>query len=85
MLQRTCEVMKRLETDDPARIRAEGAIDLPTIQRYLNFHYSVTIDLFGADQSSNAATFYSSGLKGRYEEGKRADDHRLQAAHYRIL
>ena len=31
----------------------------------------MTIDLFGADQSSNAATFYSSGLKGRYEEGKR--------------
>ena len=59
-------------------MRAAGAIDLPTIQRYLNFHYSVTIDLFGADQSSNAATFYSSGLKGRYEEGKRDDDHVLQ-------
>jgi hypothetical protein len=27
-------------------------IDLPTIQRYLNFHFSVTIDLFGADESS---------------------------------
>jgi benzoyl-CoA 2,3-epoxidase subunit B len=46
-------------------------IDLPTIQRYLNFHFSVTIDLFGADESSNAATFYSTGLKGRFEEGKR--------------
>jgi len=85
VLQRTCEVMKRLETDDPARIRAEGAIDLPTIQRYLNFHFSVTVDLFGADQSSNAATFYNSGLKGRFEEGKRSDDHRLQGANYRIL
>jgi benzoyl-CoA 2,3-dioxygenase component B len=52
-------------------------IDLPTIQRYLNFHFSVTIDLFGADVSSNAATFYSTGLKGRYEEGKRHDDHVL--------
>jgi benzoyl-CoA 2,3-dioxygenase component B len=85
VLQRTCEVMQRLGTDDPARIRAEGAIDLPTIQRYLNFHFSVTVDLFGADQSSNAATFYNSGLKGRFEEGKRADDHRLQGMHYRIL
>ena len=85
VLQRTCEVMKRLETDDPARIRAEGAIDLPTIQRYLNFHFSVTVDLFGADQSSNAATFYNAGLKGRFEEGKRGDDHRLQDAHYGIL
>jgi benzoyl-CoA 2,3-dioxygenase component B len=54
-------------------------IDLPTIQRYLNFHFSVTIDLFGADESSNAATFYSTGLKGRYEEGKRMDDHQLRA------
>jgi benzoyl-CoA 2,3-epoxidase subunit B len=85
VLQRTCDVMKRLETDDPARIRAEGVIDLPTIQRYLNFHFSVTVDLFGADQSSNAATFYNAGLKGRFEEGKRADDHRLRDAHYGIL
>jgi benzoyl-CoA 2,3-dioxygenase component B len=60
-------------------------IDLPTIQRYLNFHFSVTIDLFGADQSSNAATFYSSGLKGRFEEGKRNDDHQLKGNTYKIL
>jgi hypothetical protein len=47
-------------------------IDLPTIQRYLNFHFSVTMDLFGADVSSNAATFYTTGLKGRYEEDQAA-------------
>ena len=85
VLQRTAQVMKELDTDDPALVRAAGAIDLPTIQRYLNFHYSVTIDLFGADQSSNAATFYSSGLKGRYEEGKRADDHVLKGQTYKVL
>ena len=64
VLQRTAQVMNELKTDDPALVRAAGAIDLPTIQRYLNFHYSVTIDLFGADQSSNAATFYSLGAEG---------------------
>ena len=85
IVQRTCEVMNQLKTDDPAKVRAAGAIDLQTIQRYLNFHFSVTIDLFGADQSSNAATFYSSGLKGRFEEGKRTDDHRLAGATYRLL
>ncbi|HEX6795383.1 MAG TPA: benzoyl-CoA 2,3-epoxidase subunit BoxB [Casimicrobiaceae bacterium] len=85
IVQRTCEVMNALKSDDPAQVRAQGAIDLPTIQRYLNFHYSVTIDLFGADQSSNAATFYTSGLKGRYEEGKRDDDHRLQGRSYPVL
>jgi benzoyl-CoA 2,3-dioxygenase component B len=84
-IQRTCEVMKQLGTDDPAKVRAAGAIDLPTIQRYLNFHYSVTIDLFGADQSSNAAIFYSAGLKGRFEETKRDDDHVLANAAYTIL
>jgi benzoyl-CoA 2,3-dioxygenase component B len=84
-IQRTCEVMRERRTDDPAVIRAAGAIDLPTLQRYLNFHYSVTIDLFGADQSSNAAIFYSAGLKGRFEETKRSDDHVLKDATYSIL
>jgi benzoyl-CoA 2,3-dioxygenase component B len=77
--------MKALGTQDPERVRAAGAIDVPTIQRYLNFHYSVTIDLFGADQSSNAAIFYSSGLKGRFEEGKRNDDHVLKGATYKVI
>lgn len=85
VIQRTCEVMKQHGIEDPADARRHGVVDLPTLQRYLNFHYSVTIDLFGADQSSNAATFYSAGLKGRFEEGKRDDDHRLQGASYRIL
>ena len=85
VIQRSCDVMRQLDSDDPAKVRAAGAIDLPTLQRYLNFHYSVTIDLFGADQSSNAAIFYSSGLKGRFEEGKRNDDHVLKGQAYRVL
>jgi len=85
VIARTCQVMNDLKTDDPKRLREAGVIDLPTIQRYLNFHFSVTIDLFGADESSNAATFYSTGLKGRFEEGKRADDHQLRGQTYRVL
>ena len=85
VIARTCDMMNRLNTDDPAKVRAAGAIDLPTLQRYLNFHYSVTIDLFGADQSSNAAIFYSSGLKGRHKETRRSDDHLLKDASYRVL
>ncbi len=84
-IQRTVEIMKQHGIEDPEQVRKHGVIDLPTIQRYLNFHFSVTIDLFGADQSSNAATFYSSGLKGRYEETKRDDDHQLKGEHYKIL
>ena len=85
ILQRTCQVMNALKTDDPTTLRSAGVIDLQTIQRYLNFHYSVTIDLFGADESSNAAIFYSSGLKGRFEEQKRDDNHQLKDDYYNVL
>ncbi|HZF80379.1 MAG TPA: benzoyl-CoA 2,3-epoxidase subunit BoxB, partial [Rubrivivax sp.] len=85
VIQRTAQAMNELKTDDVGKLRAAGVIDLPTLQRYLNFHYSVTIDLFGADQSSNAATFYSTGIKGRYEEGKRDDDHVLKGQTYKVL
>jgi benzoyl-CoA 2,3-dioxygenase component B len=85
VIQRTCEVMRDGKVDDQAQVRAHGVIDLDTIQRYINFHSSVTVDLFGADQSSNAATFYSAGLKGRFEEGKRDDDHVLKSGTYPVL
>ena len=85
VIARTCEVMKQHDIEHPDQVRAHGAIDFPTLQRYLNFHYSVTLDLFGADQSSNAAIFYSSGLKGRFEESRRHDDHVLKDRTYTIL
>ena len=85
ILQRTAEVMARHGVSDPADVRRHGVIDLPTLQRYLNFHYSVTLDLFGADVSSNAAIFYSTGLKGRFDEGRIADDHMLENATYPVL
>jgi benzoyl-CoA 2,3-dioxygenase component B len=85
VINRTCSAMNEMKTDDVTKLRAAGVIDLPTLQRYLNFHFSVTIDLFGADESSNAATFYSTGLKGRFEEGKRNDDHMLKGQTYKVL
>jgi benzoyl-CoA 2,3-dioxygenase component B len=85
VIQRTCAAMNEMKTDDVGKLRAAGVIDLPTIQRYLNFHFSVTIDLFGADESSNAATFYSTGIKGRYEETKRDDNHVLRGQTYKVL
>jgi benzoyl-CoA 2,3-dioxygenase component B len=85
VIQRTCELMRAHKTDDPRKLRELGVVDLPTIQRYLNFHYSVTLDLFGADVSSNAATFYSTGLKGRFEESRIQDDHLLKEQTYPVL
>ena len=78
VVTRTCEVMNELKTDDPEKIRAAGAIDLPTLQKYLNFHYSVSLDLFGQEVSTNAANYYTAGLKGRFEESKIDDDHVLK-------
>jgi benzoyl-CoA 2,3-dioxygenase component B len=54
-----------------------GGIPLDIVQRYLNFHYTVSLDLFGSEQSTNAANYYTAGLKGRWREERRADDHRL--------
>jgi benzoyl-CoA 2,3-epoxidase subunit B len=85
ILKRTCELMKEHKVEQPASVRALGVIDLPTLQRYLNFHFSVTIDLFGSDSSSNAASYFTSGVKGRYEETKIEDDHVLSDATYPVL
>src|ERR1700729_3796097 len=74
IIQRTCDVMKENKIDDPSDVRALGVIDLQTIQRYLNFHYSVTLDLYGSDVSSNAANYFTSGLKGRFRENERPRD-----------
>jgi benzoyl-CoA 2,3-dioxygenase component B len=84
IIQRTAEVMAEHKLDDSDHVRSLGVIDLQTIQRYLNFHYSVTLDLFGSDVSSNAANYYSTGLKGRYEETRVPDDHVLTDATYKV-
>jgi benzoyl-CoA 2,3-dioxygenase component B len=84
IIQRTCDIMKENKIDDPSDVRALGVIDLQTIQRYLNFHYSVTLDLYGSDISSNAANYFTSGLKGRFRETKLADDHVLSEADYPV-
>jgi benzoyl-CoA 2,3-dioxygenase component B len=81
VVQRTCELMREHRTDD---VRRHGGIDLPTMQKYLNFHYSVSLDLFGSEVSTNAANFYTAGLKGRFEETRHADDHQLKSATYPV-
>jgi benzoyl-CoA 2,3-epoxidase subunit B len=81
VVQRTCELMRQHRTDD---VRKYGAIDLASIQRYLNLHFSLSLDLFGSEISTNAANFYTLGLKGRFEETKKSDDHVLKSATYRI-
>jgi benzoyl-CoA 2,3-epoxidase subunit B len=77
VVERTCELMKEHDTDD---VGPHGGIDLATFQRHINFHYSVSLDLFGGETSTNVANYYAAGLKGRFQEGSRDDDHRLESA-----
>jgi benzoyl-CoA 2,3-epoxidase subunit B len=74
IVKRSVEVMKELGTDHPEAIRNAGAVDLPAIQKYLNFWFSSSLDLFGGDSSSNAASYFANGLKGRPDE-HRFEDH----------
>src|SRR6059058_2328931 len=73
VIRRTLEVMKELDTDDVTAIRNAGAIDLPTVQRYMNYWFTDSLDLFGSEASSNAANYFSNGIKGRPDEAKFAD------------
>ncbi len=74
VVERAAQLMREHDTDE---IAPHGGIPLPVIQKYLNFHYSVSLDLFGGETSTNVANYFSSGLKGRWQEERRGDDHVL--------
>jgi benzoyl-CoA 2,3-dioxygenase component B len=80
IVRRTAELMKKNPSEDARR---EGGIDLVTIQKYLNLWYSISLDLFGGEVSSNAASFFADGLKGRAKEATHAD-HRALDGVYRL-
>ena len=87
-IERTCEAMKAAGIEDPYdvnRVRALGVVDLPTLQKKANLHFSLSLDLFGSEVSTNAANFYNSGLKGRFNETRLDDDHLLTGATYPVL
>ncbi len=80
--QRSCELMNEHDTDD---LRPHGGIDLAILQKYINFHFSVSLDLFGGELSTNAANYFTSGLKGRFREIQIDDDHVLSDGTYRVI
>jgi benzoyl-CoA 2,3-dioxygenase component B len=74
IVDRTAKRMAESKKDHPDDVRRLGVIDLPTMQKYLNLWYSLSLDLFGGEISSNAASFFASGLKGRAKE-EQFEDH----------
>ncbi len=88
IVQRTCEAMKEAGIEDPndiEAVRALGVIDLPTLQKKANLHFSLTLDLFGSEISTNAANAFHAGIKGRFREDKLEDDHKLESGTYPVL
>jgi len=86
-IQATCDAMNKAGISDPYDINAVrdlGVIDLPTIQKKANLHYSLSLDLFGSEISTNAANAFNAGIKGRFMEAKLNDDHKLQGAEYTL-
>jgi benzoyl-CoA 2,3-epoxidase subunit B len=88
IIERTCEAMKAEGIEDPndvAAVRKLGVIDLPTLQKKANLHFSLTLDLFGNEISTNAANAFHAGIKGRFREEKLEDDHQLESGTYPVL
>ena len=75
-IERVLRRAVQLSKQDPnGDARAQGGIDLETVQKYVNYWFAYSLDLFGSEVSTNAADFFASGLKGRYQEAKKYTEH----------
>jgi len=81
ILERTCQLMKTAGYSGD--VRKVGGIDIPTIQKHLNQWFSLSLDLHGSEVSSNAASYFANGLKGRAKEDT-FDEHMVKDAYYHM-
>src|SRR5260221_5328377 len=72
VVRRTAQLMKQNPNEE---VREAGGIPLEIIQKYINFWFSYSLDLFGGYISSNSAEFFAAGLKGRFKEQDQYTDH----------
>ena len=82
IIERTCQLMKagRLLR---RRAQARRASTSPTIQKFINLWFSLSLDLHGNEISTNAASYFANGLKGRAQEEK-WDDHVVTEQFYEL-
>ncbi len=69
VVRRTAQLMNQGD------VRKLDGIPLEIIQKYINFWFSYSLDLFGGEISSNSADFFAAGLKGRYKERDQYTEH----------
>jgi len=72
IVRRSAQLMKESRNGDAREL---GGVPLDIIQKYINFWYSYSLDLFGGEISSNSADFFAAGLKGRFKEQEQYSDH----------
>lgn len=77
-------LQRAVELGKSGDVRSQGGIDLETIQKYVNYWFSYSIDLFGSEVSSNAADYFAAGIKGRYREQELWTDHVAIEGHYAL-
>jgi benzoyl-CoA 2,3-dioxygenase component B len=82
VVKRTAQLMR--ESGDQ-NVREAGGIPLDIIQRYINFWFSYSLDLFGGEISSNSADFFAAGLKGRYKEQAQYDEHTAARGTFNLM
>jgi benzoyl-CoA 2,3-dioxygenase component B len=81
IIERACQLMK--ESGFSEDVRRAGGIDLPTIQKFINLWFSLSLDLHGNEISTNAASYFANGLKGRAQEDK-WEDHVVSEQFYEL-
>ncbi len=81
VVERTAKQMAEHKVESIDQVRALGLIDLPTMQKYLNLWFSLSLDLFGGEISSNAASYFAAGIKGRAKEATYEDHVALEGTH----
>ncbi|MDE3156511.1 MAG: benzoyl-CoA 2,3-epoxidase subunit BoxB [Acidobacteriota bacterium] len=81
IIERACQLMK--ESGYSEDVRKLGGIDLPTIQKHINQWFTLSLDLHGSEVSTNAASYFANGLKGRAKE-ETFEDHLVLDQIYRM-
>lgn len=82
VVRRTAQLMKQNPNEE---VRDLGGIPLEIVQKYINFWFSYSLDLFGGEISSNSADFFAAGLKGRFKEQEQYTDHIVAEGSFKML
>src|SRR5262249_24776651 len=81
IVERTSQLMR--SAGSSADVRKLGGIGLPAVHGFISLWFSLSLDLHGNEISTNAASYFGNGLKGRAQEEK-WDDHHVTDRYYEL-